>query len=705
MGGQAAVYAVGSPLPAQCRPPSTVQSYVCGIGPYSFAPMATGPDLVGSFSGSTLFVRLCGAVSQGNCVSQFGSSVMACQIGQSSLSLGFNFAYAQQLTYSPSGPALTFSYINGVDGSAGIAFTGADGELCNGAPRQFLGSLTCGATAQILNYTESPTCAYHYIISTPLACPPATNLAFCQISSTAPVASYNTWLTAITGVINGTFAPPSQQANYGQSGVTYIAQNFVGSASISFSTLYASTNSTSLVAAAGLNYTGATALSVPISIAPVGSFEGNDNVVYYVSNSSTGWVTSGGFSFNYQSGNSSQVFYDPASGNLMAYYDSFLGYALYYSFLQIAPLGSSTTLPAGWCSLPTLSSTATAGASVSFGFCYLTYVTNVFSAYTTSFYWASSATGVITATSTANTGQYLVTGISGTRTLSTSFGFQASAAGSASLSLGSGSGNSPSTPQYVYVNSPLNFNSSSTDGVTGLTFALSSNQTDASGCTGSAVTSYGTVVVCNGNEGSSATSYLTSLTLVSGSTAPPCSPRAADASALRVRHRRLRLHLAVHGRGPELLSERLHHLLPHVRRRVAVVLRVHLRQQRHGLPVHLAHRSVRAGGSAVALRRAAVQLRQRRQLQCRRPHGPQGRPDLQLRHAVPAHAVRHAAVRRHLVQQLAGLLRGVGHHGRPHLLVRAAPPPQPSPTAALPAADWLPCVAVPVSAAGTTSPC
>ena len=59
-----------------CNPPTVViPPYTCGIGSYNFSALASLPDIVGSFGGYTLYARLCGAVSQPDCVRQYGQNV------------------------------------------------------------------------------------------------------------------------------------------------------------------------------------------------------------------------------------------------------------------------------------------------------------------------------------------------------------------------------------------------------------------------------------------------------------------------------------------------------------------------------------------------------------------------------------------------------------------------------------------------------
>ena len=541
--GLVATYPVNSPLPAICQYSTipAITNVTCGIGAYNFAPMATYPDLVGSFSGYALYVRLCGAVSQGNCVSQFGNNVMACQLGSSSPTLGYLPAYPQAFTYSNNASAsLTFAYVNGVDGTAGFTFRSGDGALCDSGPRVFKGTLLCGAQAAIISYAESPSCTYTYTITTPLACPPTQNLAFCQLSSTTPVPAYNTWMTAISGIVSATAAPASQQANFGQAGVTYIAQSFLSSppATIQFSQTYLATpanvtnpsgyaliNSPTGIGylpSASLSLTGAVAATYPITIAAVGSYNGNDNVLYYINGSTSGWVTNGGLSFAYGGSNNSQVYFSTSTTAVNIYYDSYIGPGTsYYSQVQVVPLGSSTTLPAGWCTAPTLTTGQTAGTAQTFGFCLITYATGIYAEYTSSYFYASITTGTITASSTANQGQYQVSAISGQRTTSSSLGVATSTGTPVTVSLGGSS----STPQYVYYSSPLV--SGTTDGITGLTFQLATNQTDPSGCSGGTVQILGQAVICglaSPNGGNNYPSYQTTFTLSPGGTVPSCTP-------------------------------------------------------------------------------------------------------------------------------------------------------------------------------------
>ena len=526
--GLVATYPVGSPTPSVCQPPAPIPSYTCGIGPYNFLPMATYPDLIGYFNGYSLFVRLCGAVSEGVCANEYGADIMACQLGGTS-ELGRILIYPQALTYttSPTG-SMKFTYVNGVDGTAGIFFNSSSGQPCNNADRVFQGTLTCGAQAAIVSYAENPSCTYNYVITTPLACPPVQNLAFCQISSTTPVPAYNTWMTAISGVINGSMAPVSQLANGGQSGVTYIAQNFLASpaATISLSQLYLATpqnasSASSVLPPSLTSVTGAVQQTFPVTVAALGSYDGNDNVLYYLSGT-TGWVTTNGLSFAYNSTQNSQVYFGTSTNAVNIYFDQSIGPGTsYFSQLQVVPLGSSTTLPASWCAAPTLSTGQAAGTAQTFGFCLITYATGVYAEYTSSYYFASITSGTITTISTANQGQYQVSAISGMRATSSSFGVAAVSGSNTTVTLGG----SASAPQYVYYNSQLL--NATTDGINGLTFLLAANQSDVSGCSGGSVQILGQAVVCgltSPNGGNEYPSYLTSFSLSPGSTVPSCNP-------------------------------------------------------------------------------------------------------------------------------------------------------------------------------------
>ena len=160
-----------------CSPPTVTFPALtyCGIGNINLNPLAAGPDLnFTATNGVTIAMRLCGAVSNTQCVNNFGNNVQICQSG----------SYVIAELNAPSGQT-SFAYTNGVDATAGVNFTINNGGACNINGniynRQAIGVITCGATNSITSFFESSTpCIYDFTVTSPLVC--VQQFAFCQIS-------------------------------------------------------------------------------------------------------------------------------------------------------------------------------------------------------------------------------------------------------------------------------------------------------------------------------------------------------------------------------------------------------------------------------------------------------------------------------------------------------------------------------------------
>ena len=90
---------VSNPNPS-CSPPLlSIPPLNCSIGGYNFTALSSLPDLsyYSSSSGYTLYMRVCGAVSQADCVRLYGNNVMVCQTS------GPSNTYSLAATNSPVG--------------------------------------------------------------------------------------------------------------------------------------------------------------------------------------------------------------------------------------------------------------------------------------------------------------------------------------------------------------------------------------------------------------------------------------------------------------------------------------------------------------------------------------------------------------------------------------------------------------------------
>ena len=201
-----------------CTPPAPTVQYpgYCGIGAYNFSTLANGPDVYGTIGTNTIFIRLCGAVSQVDCVRAGGHNVQICQWGSST-----NVNTISTL-YNPNGQETTFNYTNGVDGSQGISFVINDGTYCSVSTgvyaREAFGNITCGTTNAITNFFESSTrpCNYYMTLTSPLACPNASSIiaapptqqmfSFCYITYTSLSeiinnVNFNNWASVTSGYL------------------------------------------------------------------------------------------------------------------------------------------------------------------------------------------------------------------------------------------------------------------------------------------------------------------------------------------------------------------------------------------------------------------------------------------------------------------------------------------------------------------------
>ena len=172
-----------------CQPPVQVAApYNCSIGPYNFAPLSSLPDLYGAFGGYTLYMKICGAVTQPDCVRLYGQNVQVCQWANSQA------AYVEAMANAPSG-SMVWSYVNGANATNGIQFVLNDGGYCGAksppGPRAVVGTITCGTANAITSYGESPTCTYNFGITSPLACPRQQTFGFCMYTSNGPNVAYN----------------------------------------------------------------------------------------------------------------------------------------------------------------------------------------------------------------------------------------------------------------------------------------------------------------------------------------------------------------------------------------------------------------------------------------------------------------------------------------------------------------------------------
>ena len=461
--------------PPACVPPTvTLPAQTCGIGSYNFLPLATLGDISGAFGGYTLYMRMCGAVTQPDCVALYGNNVQICQWG------GKGSAYAEALYNSPTGETV-FTYANGVDGTAGIVATIMDGQYCAaaGAVRKAIVTLVCGTSNAITYYNEGSTCVYTFTVTTPLACPPTQAFGFCAITSSNVNPTYSNWLTLASGVMNAALVSiPTNSTttldtaiNLG-SAPAYLVNSITGG----------QMQISSLGQGGTSNNNGAPATSAALTLLPPGTYGGNDNWVYYLNTGSVPllWTTANGLSWSYPLSGTSGV-----TGNLYSlnnYGDNNLLSGGTYATVTYALLPAGTT--SYTCAAPQMTAASSgASTSVTFQFCYISYVSNIFDEYANTIYPASVTSGSMFATQTANAGQYRVVSVSGTRTYYVPDGTYTLSTATSTVTLGPGT-------SYVYYNSPLVANYSTTDPqglALSVTNALPTSAPDAASCAGSPI--------------------------------------------------------------------------------------------------------------------------------------------------------------------------------------------------------------------------
>ena len=455
--------------PPACTPPAlTIPAFTCGIGQYDFSPLATLGDISGAFGGYVLYMRLCGAVTQPDCVALYGNNVEICQWA------GKGSAYVEAINNSPTGETV-FSYVNGMDGTNGILATIKDGQLCgDNGPRQAIITLVCGTSNAITYYNEGSTCIYSFTVTTPLACPPTQTFGFCAVTSNGPNPNYNNWYTLASGVMNTVRAVPASLDNSVNlnSAPTYQVTSISGG-QMAISALGQNLAATS-------NANGVPQATAPLTLLPNGTFGGNDNWVYYLNTGSVPllWTTNAGLSWTYQLNGKG------VSGNLYSlnnYGDTnTLGNGAYATVTYaILPAGTTSYT----CQAPQLQVSNGVATAVTFQFCYISYVSNIFDEYANTIYPASVTTGSMSAAQTGNAGQYRVNSVSGTRTYYVADGSYTVSPTTSTVSLGPGT-------SYVYYNSPLVGNFSTTD-TAGLALqinnALAVTSPDPAGCASSPV--------------------------------------------------------------------------------------------------------------------------------------------------------------------------------------------------------------------------
>ena len=126
-----------------------------------------------------MFARLCGAVTQPDCVRTFGANVQFCQWGSSTS----QYEMASLLSTTSTAGETTFGYLNGQDGSQGYTYFVRDGQTCtingNTYPRSVQGNITCASANRLVSYYElssvpgyNSSYACHYVVDmqSPLAC-------------------------------------------------------------------------------------------------------------------------------------------------------------------------------------------------------------------------------------------------------------------------------------------------------------------------------------------------------------------------------------------------------------------------------------------------------------------------------------------------------------------------------------------------------
>ena len=495
--------------PPPCVPPSvTAPAQQCGIGAYNFLPLSTLGDISGNFGGYTMYLRMCGAVTQPDCVALYGNNVQICQWA------GKGSAYAEALYNSPTGETV-FTYANGVDGTAGVVATIKDGQTCGSlGPRVAVVTLVCGTSNAITSYGEATTCNYAFTVTTPLACPPTQAFGFCAVTSNGPSPTYQNWLTVASGVMNGALVSVATNStttldtavNLG-SAPTYLVSSIAGG-----------TLQTSALGNGGTsNGNGVAASTSTLTLLPPGTYGGNDNWVYYLNTGAVPllWTTSNGLSWSYTPSGSTGV--TGVTGNLYSlnqYGDNAKLSGGVYATVTYALLPAGTTSYS--CPAPQLTAASNGVTAVTFQFCYISYVSNIFDEFANTVYPASVTQGQMSATQTGNAGQYQVNALSGTRTYYVPDGTYTQSTATSTVSLGPGT-------SFVYYSSPLVANYSTTD-ASGLALSVASAAAVVSpdNCAGSPVYLQGPNQQC---PSINTTSVYNQLVLQSGNTpAQTCAP-------------------------------------------------------------------------------------------------------------------------------------------------------------------------------------
>ena len=174
---QSGTAAPSCPIPAASTPPLVLENMpACGIGGVSFLPLAMSSDLNITVGGVTVFGRLCGAVSQPDCVRSFGNNAQFCQWYSPS-------SQYEMASLKATAGETTFGYVNGRDGTLGYTYFVQDGAVCNiggvNVPRSVQGNITCGSYNNFTSFYElsavtgNSSLICHYVVNmvSPIACP------------------------------------------------------------------------------------------------------------------------------------------------------------------------------------------------------------------------------------------------------------------------------------------------------------------------------------------------------------------------------------------------------------------------------------------------------------------------------------------------------------------------------------------------------
>ena len=380
-----------------------------------------------------------------------------------------------------------FSYINGVDTTAGVQMIVEDGQSCNAQylyPRQANITILCGATNQLVSYYEGSTCHYYLTVLTPIVCPapPATVVG----TSYCGIGNYNFSLLAFSDDIVGEFV--------GQS----IWVRLCGAVrQLACVAAFGYTTEVCQYQNGGGTYSLATATSAAgqIFFGYANGVDGSQGITFSINN---GQVCSG-------IGPRKSVGYliCGPTNSLLSFFES---PACTYNMNITTPLACNGGVGANSYALVSTSVSATA----MFGFCIQTSA-NYIPGYTI---WSSVTTGVFTATTSAAP-VWRIQSISGYRLVAKS-DFSGSVGSNATITgLAAGGSNiayyTPSLGSTVYF-----------DG-NGLSFGLNQVQTDVSGCSGSTITVNYYSLSCN-LAGTTSTGYTVTIVPLAAGAAPgiPC---------------------------------------------------------------------------------------------------------------------------------------------------------------------------------------